>query len=100
MRGVPSLGPAAVPVLAIAVQTAATSDSSANGEVLCSASVHTLAGVRWSGSKIGSAKFGHEVEHYAEMTVPWLLFGAVVGTAVGGSGAAIAPRFVKRRRLA
>ena len=33
---------------------AATSDSNASGEVLCSASVRTCAGARWNGSKSGS----------------------------------------------
>ena len=49
---------------------------------------------------LNAEKYGYAVEHYAEMTLLWLLFGAVLGAAIGGSGAAIVPRLVKPRGLA
>jgi len=45
-------------------------------------------------ASVNAEKYGHPVEHYAELTVEWILFGAVVG-AVGGG--VIAGWLLKRR---
>jgi hypothetical protein len=48
---------------------------------------------------VNSAKYGHPVEHGAEGIVVWMMFGAVVGSVVGGSVAHLARKFPKRRRV-
>jgi hypothetical protein len=45
-------------------------------------------------------KYGHPVEHYAELTVVWILFGAVVGAMATGAAAAMAERLRIQRRFA
>jgi hypothetical protein len=35
-------------------------------------------------ASVNAEKYGHPVEHYAELTVEWILFGAVVGAVGGG----------------
>jgi HAMP domain-containing protein len=39
-------------------------------------------------ASVNAERYGHPVEHYAQLTVIWLLFGAVVGAAVSGAAAA------------
>jgi hypothetical protein len=50
-------------------------------------------------ASVNSDKYGHPVEHYAEPTVLWILFGAVATAVATGVAAAMAERLRIRRRF-